>query len=101
MQTKGAMPAMNYTFHILLWGVLLCVTVGLYIYRHWLENHGDHYIHLRDNSHDSAIINSQATMCKRCETVDKLKAATLIATIVYAIAIGVMAALQAWNRPVL
>jgi late competence protein required for DNA uptake (superfamily II DNA/RNA helicase) len=93
------MFAMNYTFHILLCGVLLLVTVALYIYRHWLENHGDHYIHLHNDSHDSAVISSQAAMCKRCETVDKIKYATLTATILYAVAIAGMAAYQAWNQP--
>ena len=94
------MPAMNYTFHILLWGVFLALTVALYIYRHWLDNHGDHYIHLRDHPQDSAIITSQASMCKRCETVDKLKYGALVATILYAAAIGCVAAFQAWNRPI-
>jgi hypothetical protein len=101
MQTKGAMPAMNYMFHILLCGVFLLLTVALYIYRHWLENHGDHYIHLHNDQHDSTIINSQATLCKRCETVDKLKYGALVATILYAVAIGAMAAYEAWHRPIL
>ncbi len=101
MQTKGAMPAMNYTLHLTICGALLCITAGLYLYRHWLDNHGDHYIHLRDHSQDSAIINAQASMCKRCETVDKLKYGTLTATILYAVAIGLMAAFEAWNRRLL
>lgn len=89
---------MNFTLHLTLCAVLLMITVGLYLYRRWLENHEDHYIHLHNDSHDSAIINAQASMCKRCETVDKIKYATLTATIVYAIAIACMATYQAWNR---
>ncbi len=95
------MPAMNYTFHILFCGIFLLLTVALYLYRHWLETHGDHYIHLRGDQHDSAIITHQATLCKRCETVDKLKYGALIATILYAVAIGGMAVFEAWNRPML
>ena len=89
---------MNYTFHLLLCGVLLLVTIGLYLYRHWLENHSDHYIHLHDDSHDSTIVNTQQALCKRCELVDKVKYATLTATILYAVAIAAMASYQAWNR---
>jgi hypothetical protein len=92
------MSAMNFTFHLLLCGLLLMITVGLYLYRRWLENHGDHYIHLHNDSHDSAIINAQASMCKRCEVVDKIKYSTLTATIIYALAIAGMATYQAWNR---
>lgn len=93
------MSAMNLTLHLGLCAILLMATIGLYLYRRWLENHEDHYIHLHNDSHDSAIINSQASMCKRCETVDKIKYATLAATIVYAVAIAGMATYQAWNRP--
>ncbi len=73
----------------------------LYLYRHWLENHGDHYIHLHNDQHDSAIINAQRAICKRCEMVDKLKYGTLIATILYAVAISGGAIIEAWNRPIL
>ena len=92
---------MNYTLHLTICGLLLCITVGLYLYRHWLENHGDHYIHLREHSQDAVVINAQAVMCKRCETVDKFKYGTLAATILYAVAIGLMAAYEAWNRRLL
>ena len=98
---EGAMPAMNYTFQILLCGVFLLLTVALYLYRHWLENHGDHYIHLHDDQHDSAIINAQQVICKRCEMVDKLKYGALIATILYAVAIGGFAIFETWNRRLL
>lgn len=89
---------MTFTLHILLCGVLLLITVGLYLYRRWLENHEDHYIHLHNDSHDSAIINSQSAMCRRCELIDKVKYATLTATILYAVAIVGMATYQAWTR---
>jgi hypothetical protein len=89
---------MNLTPHILICSVLLLTTVGLYLYRRWLENHEDHYIHLHNDSHDSAIINAQASMCKRCEVVDKIKYATLTATILYAVAIAGMATYEAWSR---
>lgn len=92
---------MNYTFHILLCCLFLCLTVALYIYRHWLENHSDHYIHLHNDPHDSTIINAQTAICKRCEIVDKFKYGALTATILYAVVIGAVAAYEAWNRPIL
>lgn len=92
---------MNYVFHISLCSVFLILTVALYIYRHWLDNHSDHYIHLHNDQHDSTIINSQQAICKHCETVDKFKYGALIATIVYGVAIGAIAIFEAWNRRLL
>ena len=89
---------MNLTYHLILCGVLVLATVGLFLYRRWLENHGDHYIHLHNDSHDSTLVSTQAAMCKRCETVDKIKNATLAATIIYAIVIAAYASYEAWNR---
>ena len=89
---------MNLTYHLILCFVLLCATVGMFLYRRWLENNGDHYIHLGENSRDSTVINSQAAMCKRCETVDKIKNAMLAATILYGVIIAGFASYAAWNR---
>jgi hypothetical protein len=89
---------MNLTYHLILCTVLLLATVGMFLYRRWLENHTDHYIHLGDNPHDSAVINSQSAECKRCETVDKIKNALLAATILYAVIIAGFASYQAWTR---
>jgi hypothetical protein len=89
---------MNLTYNLILCGVLLLATVGLFLYRRWLENHGDNYIHLHNDPHDSTIVNSQAAMCKRCETVDKVKNAMLAVVIVYGVIIAGYASYMAWNR---
>jgi hypothetical protein len=89
---------MNLTYNLILCGVLLLATVGMFLYRRWLENHNDNYIHLHNDSHDSTIIDTQAAICKRCETVDKLKNAMLAATILYAVIIAAYASYEAWNR---
>jgi hypothetical protein len=89
---------MNLTFHLILWGVLLLVLVGLYLYHRWLENHDDPYIHLHNDSHDSDIISSQTAMAKRLEMVDKVKTGLLWAVIVYAAAIAAMGIYVAWNN---
>jgi hypothetical protein len=88
---------MNLMIHISLFGVLTALLVAVYIYRHWLENHDDHYIHLHDDSHDDSIIVSQTTMGRRLETIDKVKNALLAATIVYAVAIAAMGVYVAWT----
>lgn len=90
---------MNLTFHLSLWGILLLIVIGLFIYRRWLENHDDPYIHLHNDSHDSSIITTQNAAAKRLDTVDKLKNGLLIAVIVYALAILGIVGYIAWNTP--
>ena len=90
---------MNLTFHLSLWGILLLAVIALFIYRRWLENHDDPYIHLHNDSHDSTIITSQNAAAKRLDTVDKLKNGLLIAVIVYAFAILGIVGYIAWNTP--
>jgi hypothetical protein len=88
---------MNLTYHIVALVVLIAAVVALYLYRRWLENHDDPYIHLHNDSHDASIINTQATMAKRLDAIDKLKNAGLIAVILYAVAIAAMAVYIGWN----
>jgi hypothetical protein len=88
---------MNMTLHLTLCGVLALATVCMYIYRRWLENHDDHYIHLHDDQHDAGIITTQTTMAKRLDAADKVKYALLVATILYGVAIAAMAIYTAWN----
>jgi hypothetical protein len=92
---KGAF--MNLTFHMVLLGVLAVIDVGLFLYRRWLENHDDHYIHLHNDAHDMNIINAQSTYAKRLDTIDKLKNWLLVAVIVYALSIAAMGIYTAWN----
>ena len=90
---------MNLTFHLSLCGFLALVVVALFVYRRWLENHDDPYIHLHNDSHDSSIITHQNTAAKRLDQVDKLKNGLLIAVILYVFAIVAMVAYFAWNNP--
>ena len=62
---------MNFTLHLILCGVLLAITLGVVLYRKWLEDHNDHYIHLHNDSHDTGVINSQQAMIKRLETLGR------------------------------
>jgi hypothetical protein len=88
---------MNFMIHLSLFGVLATLLVAVYIYRHWLENHDDPYIHLHNDSHDDSIISTQQTMGRRLDTIDKVKNGLLAATIVYAVAIAAMGIYWAWN----
>ena len=88
---------MNLMLHISLFLVLVACLVAVYIYRHWLDNHDDPYIHLHNDSHDESIINTQTALGKRLEVIDKVKNGLLVATIVYAVAIAAMGVYFAWT----
>jgi hypothetical protein len=88
---------MNFTVHLSLFGALTAILIAVYLYRHWLENHDDHYIHLHNDSHDDSIITTQTTLGRRLDMIDKVKNALLAATIVYAVAIAAMGVYWAWN----
>ena len=88
---------MNLNFHLILCGVLAVVVIALFVYRRWLENHDDPYIHLHNDAHDSSIITSQTSMAKRLDTIDKVKNGLLAAVILYALAIVAMGIYIAWN----
>jgi len=89
----------NLTFHLGLSGFLALVVVALFVYRRWLENHDDPYIHLHNDSHDSSIITAQNSAAKRLDVVDKVKNGLLVAVILYVLAIIAMVAYVAWNNP--
>jgi uncharacterized protein (UPF0333 family) len=97
LRKKGTLSFMNFTFHLVALVVLIAAVCGLYLYRRWLENHDDHYIHLHNDAHDTSIINTQASMAKRLDLVDKLKNAGLVAVILYALAIAAMAVYVGWT----
>ena len=88
-----------YTVNLSVCGFLALVVIALFLYRRWLENHDDPYIHLHDDSHDSTIVTTQSSMAKRLDVVDKLKNGLLIAVILYALAIAAFAIYSAWNNP--
>jgi len=88
---------MNMTLNLSLCGVLVVAAIAVWLYRRWLENHCDNYLHLHSDSHDATVVSTQAAMCKRLETVSKLTKALVAVVILYALAIGAMAIYTAWN----
>jgi len=88
---------MNISLHLTMCGVLIAVIIAVALYRKWLEDHGDHYIHLHNDSLDSRVINSQTTTAKRIETLDKITKYLTIAVIAYGLIIAGLATYSAWN----
>ena len=89
---------MNLTLNIVLCGVLVACTVAAGLYRKWLEDHCDNYLHLRSNSHDTTLVTAQADVCKRLDVLSKVRTALIVATILYAVAIAGFATYEAWSR---
>jgi len=88
---------MNFMYHIVALVVLIAALSGLYLYRRWLENHDDHYIHLHNDAHDASIISTQTTMAKWLDMIDKLKNAGILAVVLYGLFIAAMAVYVGWN----
>ena len=88
---------MNLVLHLSLLGVLVLITVGVALYRKWLEDNCDHYIHLHNDTHDASVVATQSAMCRRLEMMDKLRTALIVAVIIYGLAIAGLATYSAWN----
>ena len=89
---------MNLTLNLIMCGVLVLLTVGVALYRKWLENHCDHYIHLHNDAHDATVVDAQSAMCKRLDMMDKLRTGLIAAVVVYALSIAGWATYSAWHN---
>jgi uncharacterized protein YxeA len=88
---------MNLIINLIVWGILLLITIALWLYRRLLENREDHYIHLHGDDHDAKVLQSQQAAGKRVETIGRTKNILLIVVIIYAVAIGAFEIYRAWN----
>ncbi len=88
---------MNLMLNLIFCGVLVLLAIGVALYRKWLEDHCDHYIHLHNDTHDSSVVTDQSALCRRIEVMDKLKTGLIVAIVVYALAIAGWATYSAWN----
>ena len=91
-------PYMHLTLHIILCGVLVALTVATSLYRRWLENHCDNYLHLHSDSHDTSLVTTQEGVCKKLDLLSKVRKALIVAVIVYAVAIAGFATYNAWSN---
>jgi len=89
---------MNLIINLIVWGILLLITIALWLYRRYLENREDHYIHLHGDEHDAKVLQSQAVIGKRVETIAKTKNILLIIVIIYGVAIAAFQVYRAWNN---
>lgn len=85
--------------NLVLCGILVVLAVAAGLYRKWLEDHCDGYIHLHNDSHDQALVAEQSMMCKRLEAMGKVRTALIVAVILYAVAIVALVSYNAWNSP--
>lgn len=89
---------MNLTLHIILCGVLVALAVATGLYRKWLEDHCDNYLHLHSDAHDAGLVTAQAGICKKLDVLSKVRTGLIVAAIVYAIAIAGFATYNAWSN---
>ncbi len=89
---------MNFTLHFILCGVLIAATVGVGLYRKWLEDHCGNYLHLHGGSNASTLIDTQSNVCKKLSVLDKVRTALIAAVVVYVVAIAGFATYDAWIR---
>jgi len=88
---------MNLVLHLSILGVLIVGAVAVGLYRKYLEDHCDNYLHLHNDSHDATLVTTQSAICKRLEVMAKIRTALIVAVIVYGVAIAAMAIYTAWN----
>lgn len=88
----------NLIINLIVWGVLLIITIVLWLYRRFLENREDHYIHLRADAHDAQVLQQQQAVGKKVETLSKTARILLILVIIYGLAIAAFQVYSAWNN---
>jgi hypothetical protein len=79
--------------------VLVVATIGVALYRKWLEDHCDNYIHLHNDSHDVAVVDTQQGLCRRLETIGRLQKLMIAAVVAYALIIVAVLTYSAWQTP--
>ncbi len=89
---------MNLVINLIVWGVLLIITIILWMYRRFLENREDHYIHLHGDDRDSKVLQQQTSTGKKVDTISKSTRILLIVVILYGLAIAAVEVYKAWNN---
>lgn len=88
---------MNLVINLIVWGVLLIITIILWLYRRFLENREDHYIHLHGDDRESKVLQQQTAVGKKVDTLSKTTRILLIVIILYGLAIAAVEVYNAWN----
>lgn len=95
---RGDFVVMNLTINLSVWGVILAITIALWLYRRFLENHQeDHYIHLHGDEHDAKVLQQQTVVGKRVDTLCRTYRILIALLIVYGLTIAAFEIYRAWN----
>lgn len=89
---------MNLIINLIVWGALLVITIILWLYRRYLENREDHYIHLHGDDHDAQVLQQQSAVGKKVETLSRTTKILLVLVILYGLAIAGFEIWRAWNN---
>lgn len=89
---------MNLIINLIVWGVLLVITIILWLYRRFLENREDHYIHLHGDEREANVLQQQSMVGKRVETISRTTRILIIVLVLYGLAIGAFEIYRAWNN---
>jgi membrane protein YdbS with pleckstrin-like domain len=84
------------TVNLILLGVLALVIGAMFMYRHWVEDHEDHNIHLHNNPTEARIIHAQEDDAKKVGTVEKAIRYLIILLVAYAVAVAGYAIYTEW-----
>lgn len=84
--------------NLIVWGVILVVTIILWLYRRMLENREDHYIHLHADEHDTKVLQQQTTVGKKVNAISKSTRILIVVLVVYGLAIAAFEVYRAWNN---
>jgi uncharacterized protein involved in tellurium resistance len=86
------------TINLIVWGVILILTIVLWLYRRFLENREDHYIHLHGDDREAKALQTQSVVGKRVETLSRTTRILVIVLVVYGLVIAGFEIYRAWNN---
>lgn len=89
--------SMSLIINLIVWGALLVITIIIWLYRRFLENREDHYIHLHGDAREAQVLQQQTAVGKRVETLSRSTRILLIIVVLYGLAIGGFEIYRAWN----
>jgi uncharacterized protein involved in tellurium resistance len=88
---------MNLIINVIVWGAVLVITIILWLYRRFLENREDHYIHLHGDDREAQVLQQQTVVGKKVETLSRTTRILVIILVLYGLAIAAFEIYRAWN----
>lgn len=84
------------TVNLIMIGLLALAVGAMFMYRHWIEDHEDHNIHLHNTASDTQIIHTQQDAAKKLAMVEKTIRYLTVVLVVYGLAIVAYASYREW-----